>query len=114
MEFPTIETFEQNKEQSTPIIKWRDLPINTIFHVKSVEKIETPASHFGPGMAMYAELKDGDGNTFKTWLPTRLCVELKDYGWRERTAYVKSLGLQPSKRNPTRSYYDYDIYWVNC
>ena len=51
MDFPTIETFEQNKEQSTPIIKWRDLPINTIFHVKSVKKIET-ASHFGPGMAM--------------------------------------------------------------
>ena len=59
---------------------------------------------------MYADLEDGEGNTYMTWLPLRLCIDLKDYGWKTRTAFVRPLG----KKNPDRQYFDYDIMWAAC
>ena len=114
MEFPTVEAFEQNKEQLVPIMKWRELPENIIYHVISVTAIETPAAEFGPGTAMYAEVEDGERNQYKVWLPARLCIELKDYGWHSREAFFCPKGLKQSEKNIDRQYFDYDIMWVAC
>ena len=111
MEFPTVETFEQNMEQFVPIIKWRELTENVIYYVKSVGEIATPESEFGSGTAMYAEVQDRTGNLYKTWLPARLCVELKDYGWSSREAFVRPKGLKQSQKNDERQFFDYDIMW---
>ena len=63
---------------------------------------------------MYADLEDGEGNTYMTWLPLRLCIDLKDYGWKTRTAFVRPLELKHSEKNPDRQYFDYDIMWAAC
>lgn len=102
MKFPTVEQFEQNKA-AQQIIKWRELPENVMYHVKSVSKVAYEL--------MYAELEDGKGNEYKTWLPTRLSIELKDYGCKERIAFIKPKGLKQSETNPERQYFAYDIMW---
>ena len=63
---------------------------------------------------MYADLEDGEGNTYMTWLLLRLCIDLKDYGWKTRTAFVRALGLKNSEKNPDRQYFDYYIMWAAC
>ena len=110
MAFPTVEEFEQNIEQITPIIKWRELPESVIYHVKSVGEIDTP-SKFVSTTAMFAEVQDRTGNSYKTWLPARLCVELKDYAWNSREAFVRPNGLKQSQKNHETQFYDYDIIW---
>ena len=107
MDFPTEEQFNKNKSQRETITKWRDLPKDIIFHVEDVTQIETKL-----GMSSVANLIDSDGNKFKTWIPDRLSVELKDYESQWRTAFVKSLGLKQKVKNPSQSYWDYDIMWT--
>ena len=63
---------------------------------------------------MYADLEDGEGNTYMTWPLLRLCIDLKDYGWKTRTAFVRPLGLKNSEKNPDRQYFDYYIMWAAC
>ena len=50
---------------------------------------------------MYADLEDGEGNTYMTWLLLRLCIDLKDYGWKTRTAFVRALDLKTLKKIQT-------------
>ena len=108
MEFPTAEQFNRNKSQRETITKWRDLPKDIIYHILDVCEIETK---FGKNSV--ANLIDGEGNKYKTSIPDRLSIELKDYGWQGRTAFVKSLGLKPKVKNPSQNYWDYDIMWAS-
>ena len=51
---------------------------------------------------MYADLEDREGNKYMTWLPSRLYIDLKDYVWKTKTAFVRPLGLKQSEKNPGR------------
>ena len=116
MKFPTAEEFEQRKETLQSIIKWREVPDNVIYHVKSVSFIAT-LSDFNNNrheLAMYAELQDEEGNEYKSWLPERLSNKLKDYTLKNKIAFIKSKGLKQSEANPERQYFDFDIMWDTC
>ena len=39
MEFPTNEKFDENKISNEDILKWRDIPMNTIFRIDDVSKL---------------------------------------------------------------------------
>ena len=114
MEFPTNKSFEQNKETTQQKIKWREVPVDVIFHVISAYSVNVVTSYNTSGKAMYADLEDGEGNKYMTWLPSRLCIDPKNYGWKTRTAFVRPLGLKQSEKNPDRQYFDYDIMWAAC
>ena len=66
------------------------------------------------GKAVYADLEDEEGNKSMTWLPSCPCIDLKDYGWKTRTVFIRLLGLKQSEKNPDRQYFDYDIMWAAC
>ena len=108
--FPTVEEFEQNKDQYVPIIKWRELPENVIYHVNSVGKFDTP-SKFVSTSVMYGVFHNKKGELFKVWLPERLCGELVDYAFNNMDAFVRSKGLKQSEKNSERNFFDYDIMW---
>ena len=115
MKFPTAEEFEQRKETSQQIIKWREVPENVIYHVKSVSYIATQSDfNNGHELTMYAELEDEKGNESKSWLPERLSNKLKDYTLKNKIAFIKSKGLKQSEANPERQYFDFDIMWDTC
>ena len=40
MEFPTNELFEQNKETTQQIIKWREVPVDVIYHAISAYSVD--------------------------------------------------------------------------
>ena len=41
MEFPTNEKFDENKISNNDILKWRDIPMNKVFRIDDVSKINT-------------------------------------------------------------------------
>ena len=91
-----------NKTRKQLEIKWREVPVDVIFHVISAYSVNVVTSYNTSGKAMYADLEDGEGNKYMTWLPSRLCIDLKDYGWKTKTAFVRPLGLKQSEKNPER------------
>ena len=103
-----------NKTRKQLEIKWREVPVDVIFHVISAYSVNVVTSYNTSGKAMYADLEDGEGNKYMTWLPSRLCIDPKDYGWKTRTAFVRPLGLKQSEKNPDRQYFGYDIMWAAC
>ena len=103
-QFPSEEDFEQNKEVQESIMKWRELPMNIIHKINSVELKDTKY-----GEATILTLENEVGDIFKCWSNQRLAEELKDFGWKDETCYLKSLGLVPSIKNPSHKYYKYDF-----
>ena len=91
-----------NKTRKQLEIKCREVPVDVIFHVISAYSVNVVTSYNTSGKAMYADLEDGEGNKYMTWLPSRLCIDLKDYGWKTKTAFVRPLGLKQSEKNPDR------------
>ena len=81
MNFPT--------EKKQRIIKWRDVPENVIYHVISTTSVEV-CSECEKVLSVYAILGDGEGH-FKTWLPARLCIDLKDYSQRTKEAFCYTI-----------------------
>ena len=88
--------------------------VDVIYHVISAHSVNVVTLHNTCGKAMYADLEDGEGNKYMTWLPSRLRIDPKDYGWKTRAAFVRPLGLKQSEKNPDRQYFDYDIMWAAC
>ena len=101
-QFPSEEEFNQNKETKQNIMKWRDVPQNTILKINEVDIINTKF-----GKATILTLENVESEIFKCWANQRLGDELKD--WKDEECYVKSLGLVPSIKNPSRKYYAYDF-----
>ena len=54
--------------------------MDVIYHVISAHSVNVVTLHNTCGKAMYADLDDGEGNKYMTWLPSRLCIDLTDYG----------------------------------
>ena len=54
--------------------------VDVIYHVISAHSVNVVTLHNTCGKAMYADLEDGEGNKYMTWLPSRLCIDLTDYG----------------------------------
>ena len=54
--------------------------VDVIYHVISAHSVNVVTLHNTCGKAMYADLDDGEGNKYMTWLPSRLCIDLTDYG----------------------------------
>ena len=99
-----IITKKENEEYTT--LRWRELPIGKIFHIdqRKVLKLKD-------GDCMIMTLSDKKNKIYTAWAPKRLCDELvQDYS--DLDVYIRSNGLQPSKLDPTRSYYSYDIVEV--
>ena len=54
--------------------------VDVIYHVISAHSVNVVTLHNTCGKAMYADLDDGEGNKYMIWLPSRLCIDLTDYG----------------------------------
>ena len=61
-------------------LKWRDVPVDVIYDVTSAHSVDVVTSYNTSGKAIYADVEDGEGNKYMTWLPSRLCIDLTDYG----------------------------------
>ena len=109
MPFPTDQEFEKNKiSNNSKVLKWRDIPENTIF---KIEKSETIKTKFGT--AIILTLIDHDGTTYRCWatsvISDTLKCKKKDYSFKGKTLYIKSTGLKQSTTNPDNKYYDFDL-----
>lgn len=107
MEFPTIQQFEKSKGEFIPILRWRDLPKNIIYHVKSVVEMPQNTSRFDVDTSIYAKLQDNMGEFYRVWLPKRLRYELKDHGWDSKEVFLMSKGLK--MLDGGRQFFDFDI-----
>ena len=61
-------------------LKWREVPVDVIYDVTSAHSVDVVTSYNTSGKAIYADVEDGEGNKYMTWLPSRLCIDLADYG----------------------------------
>ena len=104
MEFPTNEKFDENKISNEDILKWRDIPMNTIFRIDDISKINTK---FGIGTIL--TLKDKTLNTYKCFTTKTIADKLDEFNLQDGSCYIRSLGLKESKTNTGNSYYNFDI-----
>lgn len=104
MEFIIFSDFEKNIQRRTPIIRWRDLPTDIIYRVKSVNEIKSTSIAV---QAMYADLQDRRDGSFRTWLPKRLCDQLKDHDQSSQEVFVRSKGRKTTLDG--RDYFDFEI-----
>ena len=109
MPFPTDQEFENNKiSNNGDVLKWRDVPMNTIFKIEDSEAIKTKF-----GKAIILTLIDRDDNTYRCWstsvITDTLKSKKKDPSFKGKTLYIKSTGLKQSTTNPDNKYYDFDL-----
>ena len=100
--FPTDEEFTKC-ERSMKIMKWRNMPLNKIYRLLS---IEIKGSSENPYMAT---MKSKDGSIFKVWIRARIYDELKIYDMEKEYVYIKSYGLKPCKGDPLKQYFDFSV-----
>ena len=92
---------KQNLSES-PAGKWRDLTNGILYRIDRAKEVTT---RYGPGMILEMQTREGDKKSI--WAPERLAKELRG-GVYPR--YVRSHGLTPSKRDPSKQFYKYDLY----
>ena len=85
------------------IMKWRNIPLNKIYRLLS---IEIKGSSENPYMAT---MKSKDGTIFKVWIRARIYDELKIYDMEKEYVYIKSYGLKPCKGDPSKQYFDFSV-----
>ena len=104
MEFPTNENFDENKISNNDILKWRDIPMNTIFKIDDVSKINTK---FGIGTIL--TLKDKKLDMYKCFATKTISDKLDECNLQDGSCYIRFLGLKESKTNTGNKYYNFDI-----
>ena len=104
MEFPTNEKFDENKISNNDILKWRDIPMNTIFRIDDISKINTK---FGIGTIL--TLKDKNLNMYKCFATKTIADKLNNVNLQDGSCYIRSLGLKESTINTGNKYYNFDI-----
>ena len=104
MEFPTNEKFDENKISNNDILKWRDIPMNKVFRIDDVSKINTK---FGEGTIL--TLVDRDSNMYKCFATKTISDKLNNINLQNGSCYIRSLGLKESKTNTGNKYYNFDI-----
>ena len=100
--FPTDEEFTKC-ERSMKIMKWRNMPLNKIYRLLS---IEIKGSSENPYLAT---IKSKDGSIFKVWIRARIYDELKIYNMEKDCVYIKSYGLKACKGDPSKHYFDFSV-----
>ena len=101
--FPTDEEFTKC-ERSMKIMKWRNIPLNKIYRLLS---IEIKGSSENPYLAT---MKSKDGSIFKVWIRARIYDQLKIYDMEKERVYIKSYGLKPCKGDPSKQYFDFSVF----
>ena len=101
--FPTDEEFTKC-ERSMKIMKWRNMPLNKIYRLLS---IEIKGSSENPYLAT---MKSKDGSIFKVWIRARIYDQLKIYDMEKKCVYIKSYGLKPCKGDPSKQYFDFSVF----
>ena len=100
--FPTDEEFTKC-ERSMNIMKWRNMPLNKIYRLLS---LEIKGSSENPYLAT---IKSKDGSIFKVWIRARIYDQLKIYDMEKERVYIKSYGLKPCKGDPSKQYFDFSV-----
>ena len=108
--FPADKEFskwERSMNFPNEIMKWRNVPLNTIYHVLS---IEITGSNGDPYIHPYiATMKSKSGNIFKVWIRKRIYDRLKNYDMEKKCVYIRSYGLKPCRGDPSKQYFDFSI-----
>ena len=108
--FPADKEFskcERSMNFPNEIMKWRNVPLNTIYHVLS---IEITGSNGDPYIHPYiATMKSKSGNIFKVWIRERIYDRLKNYDMEKKCVYIRSYGLKPCRGDPSKQYFDFSI-----
>ena len=104
-EFLSEENFTKHvNEQNTPESltgKWRDVITGLLYRIDRAKEVST---RYGP--AMILDMQTREGEKVSVWAPDKLAKELRG-GVYPR--YVRSLGLTPCKKDPTKQFYKYEL-----
>ena len=106
-DFPTNVEFEEiyqsiEEKEMSNIQKWRNIPLNKIFKVLSVEK---------KGVCDFPNvitLQPEDGEVIKAWIRPRIYERLRKYDLENDSVFLKSFGLKPCK-DPSKNYFDFNV-----
>ena len=101
-------SLKEFKSLSSRIIKWAELPLQVIYHIKEVKeknvKIEGEDR-----VSKYAVLVNGLGELTNVWLTSVIQAELAKISDFERYKYlICSHGLRTNNAG-TRKYYDFEL-----
>ena len=99
--FLSEEEFNTLKSQHKQIKPWKVVPLNQIFYIKDLEKIQTKN-----GEASVITLIDDIGEEQRVYATSLLAQELVGY---QGGMYIKSLGKKQSEKNKGHSYYHYEL-----
>ena len=109
MAFISVKVFDgstaNSKKENGPTLPWRELPVGEILYIE-----HRKLTHLKDETCMILTLTDKQRNTYVSWATKRVSDELiRDYS-DDDELYIRSNGLKQLKTDPTRSYYDYDIF----
>ena len=106
MSFPTPEQFEESKVQHGSILKWQEVPMKVIYHIETVKQITTKSGR----VTMVVSLIGEDRISLKAFATSCFKNDLRDFGLGGEW-FIKPLDKCLSSRNPSQSYYHYEIMW---
>ena len=99
MEFPNVEDFPRTDVEEAS--KWRDLPTTMCFVVSDFRHIKTRY-----GMAVIANLQSRDKKDYKVWVPNSVSKKFDEF---QTPFFILNYGLQESKYDKKKSYFDVSI-----
>lgn len=101
-------SLKEFKSLSSRIIKWADLPLQVIYHIKEVKE-KNVKMEGEDRVSKYAVLVNGLGELTNVWLTSVIEAELTNVSDFERYKYlICSHGLR-SNNAGTRKYYDFEL-----
>ena len=103
MEFPAEVEFNDYKAWHESRLKWQNVPTGVIYHIESVKRISIKFVR-----SMVVSLVDKNGKALKVFSTRGFEIDLTDFSQKEKW-FIRQLGKQQSSRNPSRSYYHYEI-----
>ena len=98
-----------SKDKCGEAIKWRDLPVNTLFKVEAVKQFNS-ASAYGNGISMLGHFQNEREELVNVWLPDIVKKELcnKKLDFTKELVFIRSNGLKWNKKG-SRQYFHFDL-----
>ena len=101
-------SFNEFQNTSNRVIKWSDLPTNTIYRIEDVKEKLVRRDDKNVE-SKYAVLTNRDGLTKNVWITSVIEKELDKYVLDgSGNLYIQSFGLRTNKAG-NKKYYDFDI-----
>jgi len=100
---------KNNDKQRVHTMKWRLLPLETIFKVENVKVVKVTNKEGERSISRIGEFLNEKGELITVWLPNFVGKELANISdFNKERVFIRSNGLKWNKKS-THQYFDFDI-----